>query len=63
MTPTEWDAHERDWCSSCKYERRCVIKRTLSKNPDDELALSVTRRLGHCSQHAVRPKRTKKKKG
>jgi len=62
MTPTEWDNHKRNWCESCTYTRRCSVKAMLEKNPSDEIALCVIRRLGRCSQYVFRQKKSRNKR-
>lgn len=56
MTPQEWDRHEREFCSTCRYREvgrsGCVIRLTMRQNPGDEPLQNVFRRLGHCSQHS-----------
>lgn len=65
MTPAKWDAHKREWCDSCGFARRCAVKAMLDKDPADEWAQGVMKRLGHCSQYKaqIRKTKTKKKRG
>lgn len=65
MTPEQWDRHEREWCDRCVNDRggrmACPVKTVLHNNPNDEQALKLTRRLGHCSQFALKPPKVAKK--
>ena len=65
MTQSEWDRHERNYCSKCRYDRSgrgaCPIKARLHANPSDELASKPLRRLGRCSQYAEKPSKQLKK--
>lgn len=62
MIPAQWDGHKHAWCESCKYARGCVVKAVLDKDSNDSMALTVIRRLGHCSQYEYKqPRKTKRK--
>ena len=66
MTPEQWDRHEREFCVRCVNDRggrmACSAKTTLHDHPDDAQALKLTRRLGRCSQFALKPPKVAKKK-
>lgn len=59
MNTVEWDSHKSTKCATCKYKRRCVIKKYMQANPEDEWARNIFR-LGSCSQWAKEPEKPKK---